>query len=556
MSQTSSGLRSAPQAVQTAASTARTDGSAHCLLRCGSPGRAFRFCLALAAAFPFLGIWGCSTAQKYGDHGALYSQGRYKESIAPFESGLAKRRTGSRDFALDDMELGAGYRALQEFEPSNEAFQRAEQGIREQQLASMAGQTAGQVAAVFANDNALPYLVQEYDGIMVNTYKAMNLLQQGKIDLARVEFNRVAERQRMSAVRFQNQIAKAKEEERKENARKPPPRRSSSANGPPDIQAMISEHFDECRNAVTGAMRDSRTRGGIDSFRNRFSAGRWGAMEAFTNPFSSYMHGIFLFVFGEDRSDREAAIHWFKKAGGQLSPAPRDTVSKALALAEGDAARRLSADLKRQIVFVVFENGMGPVKTEYRLPLVLPLQLGEGTQILETSLVLPDLVERSGAFPYLSIRSNGRELAQTSVVCSMDAVVAAEYRERFTWILERNILQCAVKDALQLVIAWELERRGIPRLLSSSLMAVCFGATKHADTRIWASLPKDFQSAVVKRPASGRLQLCPPGAPVPFATVELPEWGPSIVFVHTPAASVPPTVGVVSARAPSTKGMP
>ena len=93
-----------------------------------------------------------------------------------------------------------------DLDSSNEAVERAEQGIREQQEASLVGAVAGQVAAVFANDNVLTYQVQEYDGIMVNAYKAVNLLQQGETDKARVEFKRVEERQRMAAERFKERL--------------------------------------------------------------------------------------------------------------------------------------------------------------------------------------------------------------------------------------------------------------------------------------------------------------------------------------------------------------
>lgn len=523
---------------------------------------------------------GCATPQKYTNHRDFYAQGLYKESIADFEAEMPKRQKkagqdengealpvpGSRDYALDDIEMGAGYRALVDLDSSNEAFERAEQGIREQQEASLAGAVAGQVAAVFVNDNVLPYQVQEYDGIMVNAYKAVNLLQQGETDKARVEFKRVEERQRMAAERFKEQIAKAKEAEAKQKANPEAAVEGVDASAEKEeeggikakIKKIVAQKFNECVDVVKGSLTNPdpshpETAKARDEYEASFSADTWGAQEAFTNPFATYMHGVFLFAFGEDKSDAESAVHFFETAC-RVEPDPaKNPAAKALALASDDANGKLKKSAKKKTVFVVFENGLGPQKDEYTIPLWIPVHLDphhlSETEIINSTIVLPKLTARNEAFPYLSVCDGGAELAKTVSVCNMDAVVASEYRERFQWILLRNLIQCAVKDVLQAVIVKQLEEQGIPRIVSSPAVGALFGATKHADTRIWASLPKNFQVAVVERPDSGYLQLMAPGAPEPIGTAKIPEGAPAIVFVHTPAAAVPATVSVVSAAA-------
>ena len=81
---------------------------------------------ALACVAAVLVSAGCATPQKYANHRDLYAQGLYKESIADFEAEMPKRQKkagqdengealpvpASRDYALDDIEMGAGYRAL------------------------------------------------------------------------------------------------------------------------------------------------------------------------------------------------------------------------------------------------------------------------------------------------------------------------------------------------------------------------------------------------------------------------------------------------------------
>ncbi|MBR1835653.1 MAG: hypothetical protein IJ783_00025 [Kiritimatiellae bacterium] len=512
---------------------------------------------------------GCATPQKYANHRDLYAQGLYKESIADFEAEMAKRQKkagqdengealpvpGSRDYALDDIEMGAGYRALVDLDSSNEAFERAEQGIREQQEASLVGAAAGQVSAVFANDNVLPYQVQEYDGIMVNAYKAVNLLQQGETDKARVEFKRVEERQRMAAERFKEQIAKAKEAEAKEPSADVAADAGSDGEAEEDggikakIKALIAAKFKEAKDTALGALQEGDNKSKLVEYEETFSADTWGAQEAFTNPFATYMHGVFLFAFGEDKSDAESAVHLFETAC-RVEPDPaKNPAAKAISLATDDANGKLKKSAKDKTVFVVFENGLGPERQEYTIPLIIPLnmELNSDAKFVDATLKLPKLVTRPEAFPCLSVCDNGAELAKTATVCNMDAVVASEFRERMPAILLRNVLQTGVKGVLQVLIVNELGKQGIPRIAASAAVSALFNLTKAADTRIWASLPKNFQVAVVERPDSGYLQLMAPGAPEPIGTAKIPEGGPAIVFVHTPAAAVPATVSVVSA---------
>ena len=283
----------------------------------------------LLVALVFLS--GCKTPQKYATHKEMYAQGRYIASVNAFQEDMDKRIkkagkeddgtpkpvAGSRKYALDDIEIGAGYRAAQEFSPSNEAYERAEQAIREQQEAGLLGSSLRNVGAIFTNDNSLPYQIQEYDSIMVNTYKALNLLQEGNIDGARVEFKRVEERQRMAAETFRKQIAKAEAEEEKSSQSNPDVAGSSEEEKgglKGKIKKMMAEKFEEAKEVVTGSIHSGDNRDRMEEYEQIFNADTWGAQEAFTNPFSTFMQGLFLLVYGEDQSDAESAVHALAKA--------------------------------------------------------------------------------------------------------------------------------------------------------------------------------------------------------------------------------------------------
>ena len=519
---------------------------------------------------------GCATPQKYEAHKQAFAVGLYADSIKPFEKDMEKRQKkagkdadgnpapipGTRKYALDDMEMGAAFRAAGALDDSNIALDRAETGIREQQEASTIGGAMRQVAAVFANDNALPYQIQEYDGIMVNTYKALNLLEQGAVDDARVEFNRVAERQRMAAERFAKQIAKERDEDKVDPAadeevadadasadeEAAEPKKKEGGLGA-KVKALVAAKFNEAKSVVMGSMQDGENKAKLDEYQTTFAADTWGAQDAFTNPFATYMQGLFLLAYGEDKSDAESAVHALETACHTEKDSTKNPAAKALALATGVANGKIKKEDVANKVFVVFENGLCPEKQEYTIPIIIPLnmEMNSDAKFVDATLVLPKLVSRDPAYPFLSVAADGTELAKTVSVCNMDAVIASEYRERMPSILTRNIIQVGVKAVLQVLIINELGKQGVPRLAASVAVAAAFNLTKHADTRIWASLPKDFQIAVIERPASGKLDICAPNVDKPIATADIPAGAPAFVFVKVPTTGVTPKVSVVSA---------
>ena len=71
--------------------------------------------------------------------------------------------------------------------------------------------------------------------------------------------------------------------------------------------------------------------------------------------------------------------------------------------------------------------------------------------------------------------------------------------------------------------------------------------TTNADVRGWNLLPKEFQAAGIRRPASGRLDIAAPGIAAPFVQVELPP-GPALVYVKIPVAGNPALVTVMGPR--------
>jgi len=224
---------------------------------------------------------------------------------------------------LETLETGAAYRAAGKRVESRELFDDAEAIIKTYDQQLLASSSAETLAALVVNDNALPYRGETYDGVMVNVFKALNFLADGKRDLARVELNRANERQRRAVEKFATQIRKQKEAiEAKSKASPDVPIEQTLAN--PELKKLVDSKYDDLSAAVVN----------------------WAAYPDFVNPFATYLHGLAFFMMAEDASDYEKARDSFSRVYGMTGKSkliakdlPWSTRASA-ARRTGPAARR------------------------------------------------------------------------------------------------------------------------------------------------------------------------------------------------------------------------
>lgn len=123
----------------------------------------------------------------------------------------AEKRGAGKDAVIWRLEEGAALRAAGQYEESNRAFDQAEERIN--QFEEAAKIKLGQEAlAIVSNLAMLPYEGRAYDKVMMNTYKALNYVQLGDYEKARVEFNRALERQRDAVALNAARIERAQEQ--------------------------------------------------------------------------------------------------------------------------------------------------------------------------------------------------------------------------------------------------------------------------------------------------------------------------------------------------------
>jgi hypothetical protein len=125
---------------------------------------------------------GCNPAKSHlGKFNAYFQQDSFSESnfakSTEFaESKIRKKNPGGADL-LWSMQVGLLERLRKDYQRSNEYFDKSEEMLGHFDYQN---QLADSALAVASTENILPYTGAEYDGIMVNTYKALNFMATGK----------------------------------------------------------------------------------------------------------------------------------------------------------------------------------------------------------------------------------------------------------------------------------------------------------------------------------------------------------------------------------------
>jgi len=412
----------------------------------------------------------------------------YEESIQFAQSKMGKAKKGRKPKNNDllwALQIGSVERLRQNYQQSTEYFDKSEELLN---YYDHQNELAASVASTVVNENVIPYTGEEYDGVMVNTYKALNFMKQGRDDLVRVEFNRALDRQRRAKEKFAEEIVKIQNEIAEQEKKGASQVRQNVDS--PQIQSILSEKYPS-----------------LYSFR---------AYPDFVNPFTTYLAGIYFNLVG----DHTKAVDLLKESCGMVPD--NGYIADDLALTEKilDGEEQL-----QDIVWVMFENGLGPIKEEFRIDLPLFIVT---SQVKYVGIALPRLRFREQAYPYLLVRAAGNNYP-TQQVADMDRVIQTEFSKDFKAILTRAIISATAKAAAQYALQQD---NSSGSALASIAVAVYSFATTAADVRIWTTLPKDFQVVRLRIPDDRIIIIEPPGG-VPNQ-IQIPPCKNAVVYVKIP----------------------
>ncbi|MCG8532013.1 MAG: hypothetical protein MI749_15310 [Desulfovibrionales bacterium] len=441
--------------------------------------RSLRF---LVLIFMIYSLSGCIRQPSFR-YSQYYDAGQYDEAAESLGLTAEQMRTPDSGVLLGYLNAGVALRYSGAKKRSSAIFDMVETITKANDEQFLLGKAGASLGAVLLNDTILDYRPTQCESVMVNTYKALNFWQEGRIDLARVEFNRALDRQRRAKELFAREIAELQDE-------------MASNKDSDGIQKTVE-----------------------NPEINKILANKYSTLHAFEpypdfiNPFTTYLAGLFFMSQG----DRGKALPLLKEAYGMMEENP--VVEKDFAILDGEMAGDDS-----HLTWVIFENGLGPDKEEMRIDLPLFLATDE---VFYSGIALPRLHLRELAHSHLVLMDGqSRVLDETISLASMDRVIQTEFKKRYPLILTRALASALVKTTMQ--YAAKKNMGDLAGLLVSAIQAT----TTSADLRIWSGLPKEFQIARIPTPLDGKLAIeTPEGA---HLDILLPAGHDNLIYVKSP----------------------
>lgn len=448
------------------------------------------------------------------------------------------------------------------------AFNAAEERINdyEQKAKISIGNEAG---AIMTNQANLPYKGRAYDKVMLNTYKALNYLQLGDSDAARVELNRALQRQRDAVDANAQRIEESKR--LVEEAR---------SNGVKDEQGRNAGSYD-----VDKARSNPRTAAALATVdADLDSTIQDQACGDYVNPFAVFLDGLVFTVQGTDASDLERGRKSFERVAAMSPDNPylRADLAAAEALAQGRSpslvvtpeqppaapaapsaesavvitpavlattevapASPVAAPIiapHGDIVYVIFETGTAPFRDEIRIDIPVIL-VTDGLSYIGAAF--PKIKTVPDYAPALTVTA-GTESYPTALIASIDSVVAQDFKNEWPTILTKTLISTATKAITQAIIQKQLnDQGGMAGLIGGLALGALNASTNIADTRTWRSLPKQFQYARLPAPADHQLTLAAAGS---TQVVALEPGRVNVVYVKSTGASTPLLVSQFTLR--------
>ncbi len=395
-----------------------------------------------------------------------YNEGSFEKCNTFLEKQFHERKNPGGEDLLWALQAGSVKRLQKDTEASTKYFDQAEEAMKYYDLNQ--SKILDGIGATVVNDNVVPYLGQQYDGIMLNTYKGLNFISKNDMEMARVEFNRALDRQRRAKEKFNKEISKLRKNVDAKTAEKNGGTVKQSVENP-EINKILADKYPD-----------------LSAFE---------VYPDFINPFTTYMSGLFFNLDG----DLNKGVDLIKESYGMV---PKNKyICKDLA--ETELALSNNKNIEG-VCWVIFENGLCPVKDIWRVDLPVFLVTNK---VKYVGIALPKLSYRDLAYSNLIVES-GEQKYTTEIVADMDRVVQTEFKQQYPAIVSRALISATLKAAAQYAAQQQNSSAGN---WASIITAAYSFATTTADIRLWTALPKDFQIARFDIPENRKIILNVPG---------------------------------------------
>ncbi len=389
----------------------------------------------------------------------------YSDSFAPIQRDLASQKY---DAALKDIEKQSGsktdrvlyllnkgmvLRMKRDFAGSNQALEAAKAEM-DRLYAISVSQNA---MSFLINDSTVSYGGEDYEQVLVHLYMALNYLELGQKDDARVEAQQVDIKLREIA---------------------------SKVSGSSYVRDAFTLYLTGMIYEDLGEKSDA-----MISYRDAYNA-----YKKYQNSYGTPMpeelkHDLLRMAQRQGLNDE--AAQYSKEFGIPLAPVKSDPAKEG------------------ELVFI-FNNGLAPIKREKRSSMAAPppsVMAGgaPATPGVFVTIALPYYESRLNNVASARISADA-EQASTERVENIDAIARSSLDSHMGAIVARSLARAVVKAKVQEAVDRAGQRRSNDNggagvaLLGSIFVRVAAVATERADTRSWLTLPAEIQMARVHLP--------------------------------------------------------
>ncbi len=458
--------------------------------------------LLLLAAIVGLITTGCQTYQQQNKVISHWQQGDLPAAVAEAKV-RAEKNAHNKDAIIWQLEQGEVLRAAGQYADSNQAFDRAQEKIDDyaEKAKIRIGQEAG---AMLSNQAELDYEGRSYDGIMLNTYEALNYLALGETEKARPELTRALQRQQDAVDANKKRIEKA--------------------------QAAVEENKDKA--TIQKAQNDPKLQSQLLAVTSNLNTVKVYA--DYVNPFTSYLDGLYFMANAANKDDLGRAQFSFKQVS---SFAPdNDYVKQDMATVDD----LLNNKPLPPITYVIFETGCAPERGQIRVDIPIII-----SKVSYVGAAFPTLKLQGNYTPSLIVSSSETN-ETTALVASMDSIVALDFKNELPVVITKTVAATVIKAVAAYAINDAARQSGgnnvalgnnIAGLITQIGTAVYQIVVNIADERTWTTLPKEFQVARIATPPDRKIDLTTPNGIKTSLTIG--DGTVNVVYVKSVNAATP-----------------
>lgn len=307
---------------------------------------------------------GCTTYQQQNHVINYWQQGDLTNAVVEATK-KADDNANNKDAIIWRLEQGAVLRANGQYDDSNKAFDMAQDKIDDYAQKAKVS-VSHEAGALLSNQANLPYEGRAYDGIMLNTYEALNYLALGDTDKARPELIRAYQRQQDAVEDNKRRIQKIQDEA------------ASNTNSV----------------AIQKAQQDPKFLSQIQGT-NYANLNNLKPYADYVNPFTVYLDGLFFMANAADASDLERAHKSFERVV-EFDP-DNNYVKQDLAVVDG----LIQGKPLTPVTYVIFETGNAPERGQIRIDIPIIV-----SKVSYVGAAFPTLQMQNYFVPSLTVTAN------------------------------------------------------------------------------------------------------------------------------------------------------